>query len=148
MKRNLFLLGSLIALISCKYNKVASINYDSSFYAKTITAEELKTHLYIFASDAFEGRNTGEEGQKKAAQYLKDYYLSQEIQAPENEPDYFQEVPKSFLPRGLNDSENVVAFIKGKKKPDEIIVLSAHYDHVGMENGQVFNGADDDGSKR
>jgi len=44
------------------------------------------------------------------------------------------------------DSENVVAFIKGSEKPDEIIVISAHLDHEGIKNGQVYNGADDDGS--
>ena len=43
-------------------------------------------------------------------------------------------------------SENVLAFIKGSEKPDEIIVISAHLDHEGIKNGQVYNGADDDGS--
>ncbi len=44
------------------------------------------------------------------------------------------------------DSENVAAFIKGSEKPDEIIVISAHLDHEGVKNGEVYNGADDDGS--
>ena len=43
-------------------------------------------------------------------------------------------------------SENVVAFIKGSEKPDEILVISAHLDHEGIKNGEVYNGADDDGS--
>jgi hypothetical protein len=43
-------------------------------------------------------------------------------------------------------SENVVAFIKGSEKPDEILVISAHLDHEGIKDGQVYNGADDDGS--
>ncbi|EGV43878.1 M28 family peptidase [Bizionia argentinensis JUB59] len=43
-------------------------------------------------------------------------------------------------------SENVAAFIKGSEYPDEIIVLSAHLDHMGIEDGEIFNGADDDGS--
>ena len=43
-------------------------------------------------------------------------------------------------------SENVVAFIKGTEKPDEIIVISAHLDHEGIKDGEVYNGADDDGS--
>ena len=41
-------------------------------FAKSITAENLKTHLYIFASDEFEGRDTGEPGHKKDVNYLKD----------------------------------------------------------------------------
>src|SRR5690606_695217 len=37
--------------------------------------------------------------------------------------------------------------IKGAEKPDEIIVISAHLDHVGIDDdGNIFNGADDDGS--
>lgn len=44
-------------------------------------------------------------------------------------------------------SENVAALIKGSEKPNEYIVISAHLDHLGVdENGHVFNGADDDGS--
>ncbi len=46
----------------------------------------------------------------------------------------------------LNDSENIWAFIKGTEKPEEILIISAHYDHVGVKNGDVYNGADDDGS--
>jgi len=41
-------------------------------------------------------------------------------------------------------SENVLGFIPGKT--DELIVISAHYDHLGYDNGQICNGADDDGS--
>ena len=46
----------------------------------------------------------------------------------------------------INDSENILAYIEGSEKINEIIVVSAHYDHVGMNNGQIYNGADDDGS--
>ncbi|HNQ27092.1 MAG TPA: M28 family peptidase [Aquaticitalea sp.] len=42
--------------------------------------------------------------------------------------------------------ENVAAFIKGSEKPDEIIVISAHLDHEGVKDGEIYNGADDDGS--
>lgn len=44
------------------------------------------------------------------------------------------------------DSENVVAVIKGTEKPDEYVIISAHLDHVGVTDGQIYNGADDDGS--
>ena len=39
-----------------------------------------------------------------------------------------------------------MAFIKGTEKPDEIVVISAHLDHEGVKNGEIYNGADDDGS--
>ena len=43
-------------------------------------------------------------------------------------------------------TENVVAIIEGSKYPDEYIILSSHLDHIGIENGIINNGADDDGS--
>jgi Zn-dependent M28 family amino/carboxypeptidase len=36
--------------------------------------------------------------------------------------------------------------IEGSEKPNEVLVISAHYDHVGVKNGDIYNGADDDGS--
>ena len=44
------------------------------------------------------------------------------------------------------NAENVLAYIEGTDKKDEVVVLTAHYDHIGVENGVVYNGADDDGS--
>ncbi len=45
-------------------------------------------------------------------------------------------------------AENVLAFIPGSDSilRDELVVITAHYDHVGMKDGVVYNGADDDGS--
>lgn len=43
-------------------------------------------------------------------------------------------------------TENVLAYIPGTDLADELVVITAHYDHVGVEKGQVYNGADDDGS--
>jgi arginine utilization protein RocB len=33
----------------------------------------------------------------------------------------------------LNDSENIWAYIEGSEKPNEVLVISGHYDHVGMK---------------
>ncbi|AYA38231.1 M28 family peptidase [Hymenobacter oligotrophus] len=43
-------------------------------------------------------------------------------------------------------TENVLGYLEGTDKKDELIVVSAHYDHIGIINGEVHNGADDDGS--
>ncbi|WP_299124220.1 M28 family metallopeptidase [uncultured Winogradskyella sp.] len=62
-------------------------------YASSITSEELKTMLYQYASDEFEGRETGKKGQKLAVEYLKEHYKAMEIPTPLGGDDYFQEVP-------------------------------------------------------
>ncbi len=43
-------------------------------------------------------------------------------------------------------SENVLGFIEGTDLKEEIVIITAHYDHIGYDNGEICNGADDDGS--
>ena len=117
----------------------------SAKYSKSITSKELKELLYVYASDYFEGRDTGERGQKIAVDFLRNYYQKQNIEAAINTKNYFQEMILNI--RGKNvKTENVVAIIPGSENPEEYIVISAHLDHVGQKNGQIYNGADDDGS--
>ncbi|WP_426490125.1 M28 family peptidase [Hymenobacter sp. 102] len=51
-------------------------------------------------------------------------------------------------PKKMEDftTENVLGYLEGTDLKDEVMVLSAHYDHIGIINGEVHNGADDDGS--
>ena len=148
MKKIIVLLTlSLYVFYSCN-SQSNSANPDNVLdYAKTITATELKEALYTYASDDFEGRKTGEPGQKKAIAFIKEHYMNLGIPSPISQGDYFQDIPASFFKNGIKDSENVVAYIKGSEKSDEIIIISAHLDHIGVSSdGQINNGADDDGS--
>ncbi len=43
-------------------------------------------------------------------------------------------------------SENVIGIVEGSEFKDEVIFITAHYDHLGIQDGKVYNGADDDGS--
>ena len=154
--KKIILIAFAIAFTACSSTQNAYKNNVSNLdkaekYAKTITEKDLKKHLYIYASDEFEGRLTGEPGQKKAVEYLKNFYIKEGIASAFGGTNYFQEVPEKWLNensrRGkLKASENVLAFIKGSEKPEEIVVISAHLDHEGIKNGKIYNGADDDGS--
>ena len=131
----------------------------SDKYAESITSKELSDLIYEFSSDKFEGRNTGEPGQKLAVEFIRNFYKSNNIIKADNTEDYFQKFFVDFesrqvtRPNNINDdnidwvkTENVAAIIEGSTYPNEYIVLTAHLDHVGIENGEIFNGADDDGS--
>ena len=156
--KNKFLFLLAIALVSCNTSKkiVASssssslTNNDATKYINLITSESLKTNLTVIASDEMQGRDTGSEGQKKAGRYLIEQYKNAGISFPKGADSYYQAVPAAFLNAQYNenlpDSENIWAFIEGSEKPNEIVVVSAHYDHVGIKNGEIYNGADDDGS--
>jgi len=148
MKHILIVLLALLTL-SCNSAQTAkAVKMSRVDYANTITATDLRSHLEVFAGDGMKGRMTGTDGQKMAAEYLRNFYIDQEIPSPIEELNYYQNIPADFLGKRIDtDSENVVAFIEGSEKPEEIIVLSAHYDHVGMrKDGTIYNGADDDGS--
>jgi len=46
----------------------------------------------------------------------------------------------------MPSSDNIIGYIEGTDLKDEFIIISAHYDHLGKHKGQIYNGADDDGS--
>ena len=151
MKKNIVtILAVAVVAVGCSTSqKVAKVANVTTF-KNSITPAELSKHLYIIADDNMEGRNTGEPGQKRAGDYLINEYKKNGISFPKGASDFYQKVPAEFMKKGfapkLGDSENIWAFIPGSEKPEEVLVISAHYDHVGMKNGEVFNGADDDGS--
>lgn len=82
-------------------------------YAATISAAELKGHLMELASDAYEGRDTGSEGQRKAAAYIAAYFDSLGI-APCVDGSYFQHFPlkkQSARASELKSGNKTYAFI-------------------------------------
>ncbi|WP_422103947.1 M28 family metallopeptidase [Winogradskyella sp.] len=127
-----------------------SISYDDKsrveYYMGTINAGQLKTYVEEVSDDKYEGRMTGEEGHDKVCDYIRNYYKSLNIKAPESHPDYYQTVPAEALPDDLSASQNVIAYIEGSEFPDEYIYISAHSDHEGIVDGKIYAGADDNGS--
>ena len=153
--KNIKLYGLFLGLVlatSCATSTTSNFTYEGKGFKdaySSITLEELKTNLYIIAGDEMEGRETGSAGQKKAGEYMIDQYKKYGISFPSALGSFYQKVPSEAMKKygeTLPDSENILAFIEGSEKPDEIIVISAHYDHVGMKKGEIYNGADDDGS--
>ncbi|MEM9362608.1 MAG: M28 family peptidase [Bacteroidota bacterium] len=121
-------------------NKSSKKEANPTVYAQTITENELKDHLYVYASDEFEGRETGSEGQKKAVAYLKSHYQSLGIPAAKSDGDYFQKVPlqKSSVPIGnisingkeFTIGESAVSFAAATGNYSEILYLG-----YGIEEG-------------
>jgi len=137
MKR--ILLCSLALAMSCNTSqktvtettKVTSQVASSTTYAETITEAELKEHLYTYASDDYEGRETGTPGQKKAVEYIKGQYEKMGIPAAKSDGDYFQKVPLeiSKVPSGAitvngsdyNIGEHLVSFSQATGSYNDII---------------------------
>lgn len=114
-------------------------------YADSISEQDLKELLYVYASDFFQGRETGTLGQRRAVNFLREFYKNNAISSAQGTEDFFQPMTLTIKDKTV-ETENVVAIIEGETKPNEYIVISSHLDHVGMSNGEIYNGADDDGS--
>lgn len=113
---------------------------DPVAYGESITEGDLKEHLYTYASDEFEGRETGTAGQKKAVEYLKSFYEELGIPAAQSDGNYFQNVPLevSKVPTGnisinnttLELGENIVTFSAATGEVNSVVYVG-----YGIEEG-------------
>ena len=107
--RKIFLLVLLVTKFSFSQKKK-----EISDYANTITSKELMENLYVYSSDYFQGRETGTIGQKRAVNFLKDFYIRSGIINARGTNNYFQ--PMILNIRGKKvETENVAAIIKGSQ---------------------------------
>jgi len=105
--------------------------------------ELLLKHIKSLSSDAFEGRRTGSKGAQKTQKYIINQFYSLGVLPLIKE--YKQ--PFGFIDkREYYEGINILGLVKGTEFPKNYIVISAHYDHEGVERGEIFNGADDNAS--
>ncbi len=109
-----------------------------------IDSKQLIDDIKYLSSDELQGRETGTAENATARNYVLARFKKSGIK-PFNE-NYRQ----NFSFKNSQGKEfkgvNVVGFIKGKERPDKYIVITAHYDHVGIKDGEIYNGADDNAS--
>lgn len=113
-----------------------------SVYAQKIDRNTLLNDVQTLSSDSFEGRKTGSAGNFKAADYIINRFDKIGLKS------YNENYRHSFTFRNRRDEQiqgiNLIGYIKGKS--EKVIIISAHYDHVGINNSEIYNGADDNAS--
>ena len=141
-----------------------SFSQENIKYSNTININDLYDHIEILSSDSLEGRETGKPGQKMAAHYIANHFKNIGIPAFKRNT-YFQkfkvksqrhvckcdDCDLTFFKRIFKSNqtirgENVLGYIEGTDLKDELIIITAHYDHLGKHDSLIFNGADDDAS--
>lgn len=150
MKKLVILFIASAFIYSCKINKNAidTSKKESSYFIDSIT---VKRHLYTLASDEMEGRMTGTPGIEKAAQYIENEFKRIGLTTFDGLDSYRQTF--TFTPRRSSNeitSANIIGVLEGKSKKDEYVIISAHYDHLGIRKpiagDSIYNGANDDAS--
>ncbi|MEC4116131.1 M20/M25/M40 family metallo-hydrolase [Myroides phaeus] len=133
MKLYSFLVGLL--LVGCSTMK------SSSTELVRADKERISNTLYYLASDELEGRDTGAEGNRKAASFLSEHLAGYGISP------FFTSYNDTLS--NVNNSWNVVGVIPGNDKflKDEVVVFGAHFDHIGIQKAidgdSIANGAND-----
>ena len=97
-------------------------------------------------------RKTGTPGIEKAAQYIENEFSNLGLTTFDGLDSYRQTF--TFTNRRTKEeitSANIIGVLEGKSKKDEFVIISAHYDHLGIikKDGQldsIYNGANDDAS--
>ena len=112
-----------------------------------ITADDLRPHVEFLTDPARGGRPGGNADE--AAAYLADHFETLGLLPPfvgeDGEPSFFQPIAG---PDGKPSGRNVAALLPGSDPvlKDEIVLLAAHYDHLGVRGGVLYPGADDNAS--
>lgn len=133
---------------------------------------EMRATIGILASDAFEGRMAGTPGADKAAAYIAERFRKADVEAPAG--GYLQAFEVNREPRNLPaesakipsgqryfmaeqnkhgrfTTHNVVGRVPGRSSDGRVVVVMAHYDHLGIcepegAPDRICNGAVDNAS--
>jgi bacterial leucyl aminopeptidase len=113
-----------------------------------VTAPELKEWITYLASDEMKGRANGSPEMKTAAYWIAGKFRENSVKPIIQDSDFIQDY--TFTSRQQTIAErNVIGIIEGSDPSlkDQYIVLSAHFDHIGIRHGlkpdSINNGADD-----
>jgi hypothetical protein len=105
---------------------------------------QLMRDVSVLAHDSMEGRLVGSPGGERARRYLTQRFTEVGLRQL---PGSGLHQPFSFTRNGEEVvGVNVVGYVPGTAHPDRYIVVTAHYDHLGIRNGEIYRGADDNAS--
>lgn len=115
-----------------------------------VTQSNLEQHIHFLSSDELRGRATGTPGLDISAKYIADWFRTYGVSTVSDYDSYFQEFDVTLRDSSVVKSKNVIGVVEGSDPDlrDEYVLLTAHYDHVGVgpataEGDSIYNGARD-----
>ena len=108
-------------------------------------ADSLLARNRMLSDDAMEGRGIGTDGSTRAREMLIETMDRLGVQPLNGAWEHPFSVVMN-MKKGIAKGTNVLGWIAGTEHPEEYIVVSCHYDHMGIMDGEVYNGADDNAS--
>jgi hypothetical protein len=106
-----------------------------------VDADQLMADLHALSGPEMEGRLAGSRGSRRAQAYIRARFEALGLERVGGS--YAHVVP---LSGSAADGANLLGMIRGAREPDRFVLVSAHYDHLGVRNGVLYPGADDNAS--
>jgi len=105
--------------------------------------EQALKDVEVLSADAMGGRRIGTPGSARARAYILQRFAEIGLKPAY---DAFERPFPGGAKDGSRAGVNVVGRIDGAGDSDKVLVVTAHYDHIGTRRGQIYNGADDNAS--
>jgi hypothetical protein len=132
------------------------VRADATNAARHVDRARLMRDVSTLAAPAFEGRRTRTAGAVKAREWITQQFMEIGL-APANGSRFDQtftfadrgnraSVPSGAPPASEYPSANVIGRVSGRDSRAPTFVITAHYDHVGIRDGMLYPGADDNAS--
>ncbi len=99
--------------------------------------------LRVLSADDMQGRGIGQPGSARARAYLVERLRAIGVQPVRGA---FEHPFTAEGRGGVVSGVNLLGVIPGRSGSDRVLVVSAHYDHLGVQRGEIYNGADDNAS--
>ncbi|NBC25551.1 MAG: M28 family peptidase [Bacteroidetes bacterium] len=108
--------------------------------------EQSLLDIQYLASDELRGRRTGTEGNRLAQIYIENRFKQEGLQMfGDSYRHPFDHSVESDQDE-QTEAVNLIGYVEGTENPDRYLVVTAHYDHLGVQDGEIYNGADDNAS--
>jgi len=131
----------LISFVACEQNAD-----EPAVSEPAINSEQVLADLEYLASDELEGRKTNTEGNRMAQDFIEERFENLGL---DMFGDSYRHLFDHSSPRSdeeFVDAVNLIGYVEGSVNPDRYVVVTAHYDHLGIQDDEIYNGADDNAS--
>ncbi|MEX0660328.1 MAG: M20/M25/M40 family metallo-hydrolase [Balneolaceae bacterium] len=108
--------------------------------------EQLLQDVEYLSSNELEGRRTGTEGNLMAQLYIEERFESLGLMTFGDTYRHPFDFTNPRSEQEFTGAVNIIGYVEGSENPNRFIVITAHYDHLGEEDGEIYNGADDNAS--
>jgi hypothetical protein len=146
MAYTLRLTAMIISIIAISFFACTDSELSSQPAVDPVDAEQLLSDIKYLSSDELAGRKTGTDGNRLAQIFIKERFTSIGLQPVDGSYEQIFDHVNVRSGEEFNGAVNIIGMIEGTGNNEEFIVITAHYDHLGVRGEEIYNGADDNAS--